>query len=412
MNMKRLMKITAAAAAALILAVSCNLDSGQGVYQKVFNDTPKNYEKIESVLGVIGGKLILYANTDLYSFDGTEMVKEADLTGYSMEGGYVPFMAAADHVFFSYVDRSNPESGNVYRFFSATVDEIKAGLTDEFVRANDVSVTLENGSGESIVLFNGLYNFTLDETQVTYTLSSDNQDLASPDDKITHYGFIEKDSVSENSFTIRGGVEVHASASIIGHRAMRVYAEDSDIEFEDTRVPLSDTNLLYIIDENGRSTVEYSVGEVDYDNMVMGTDGDFFITLDGDLFRFTASSYELADADFATDLIYRNNNLMPVYVSSGGDRIGYLYEEGIYINPAGRTGNDLPVKVRISDDNDLITSAWIGQSGDRFLMATQENGFWVVRIINDNGNYEGSTIRQYDPRPVEEGGDGPLADYL
>ena len=35
----------------LILISSCNLDSGQGVFQQAFNASKKNYEMIQTVLG-------------------------------------------------------------------------------------------------------------------------------------------------------------------------------------------------------------------------------------------------------------------------------------------------------------------------------------------------------------------------
>ena len=386
----------------LLVFISCNLDSGQGVYQKVFNDTPKNFAKIITVLGVSDdSKLILFANNDIYSFDGNEMKKECEITSYSMDGGYVPFMAAGNHIFFSYKN----ENG-LYKFFSATIDEINSteGLSEDFVNNNQVTVNLPT-SGD-IVQFNGLYNFNLDddETQVTYTLSSDNQNLTDPDKKITHYGYITKSNVSESSFTINGGAEVHSSATIIGHRALRVYVEDSDIEIGNNQ--LSDTNNLLILNESG-SIVTNNISirtnnNVDYDDLVMGTDGEFFITLEGNLYRINGDSYTSVQSDFASDLIYRANTLMPVFTADNGDTIGYLYEEGIYIKPANA---DEPVKSRISDDNDLVTSAWIGQSGNKILMATQENGFWIVEL--DSTNYQNSTTHQYDPEI-----DGDLSSYL
>ena len=141
---------------------------------------------------------------------------------------------------------------------------------------------------------------------------------------------------------------------------------------------------------------------VDYDDLVMGTDGEFFITLEGNLYRINGDSYTSVQSDFASDLIYRANTLMSVFTADNGDTIGYLYEEGIYIKPANA---DEPVKSRISDDNDLVTSAWIGQSGNKILMATQENGFWIVEL--DSTNYQNSTTHQYDPEI-----DGDLSSYL
>ena len=396
----------------LLFAISCNLDSGQGVYQRVFNDTPKNFAKILSVLGTdSSGRLILYANNDIYSYDGNEMKKECEITSYSMNGGYVPFMAADDHIFFSYVDESD-----IYKFFSATINEINNGLTEDFINSNSVEVKLPSNSNGEIILFNGLYNFDLKETQVTYTLDSDNPDLDDPNDKKTHYGYITKSNVSANSFTIEGGASVPSTAKIIGHRAVRVYQEDSDTEIGNTQ--LSDTNKLIILNENG-TNIDHDIylrtsSSVDYDDLVIGTDGEFFITLEGDLYKITGRNESTrAESDFASDLIYRANTTMPVFVADNGDKIGYLYEEGIYINPANRASEQNPTRVRITDDNDLVTSAWIGQSGNKFLMATQENGFWIVEItVNETGSYQNSSIHEYKPPTETDQGDGQLSDYI
>lgn len=393
--MKRIIKL-AALVAIIITTVSCNLDSGQGVYQNVFNDTPQNFQKIISVLGVIDDKLVVFANYDLYSFDGERMKKESEITAYN----YVPFMAADGHIYFSYVENG------VYGFFRATFDEINNGLDNDFIHnpENQVNVTLPPGSEGDIVLFNGLYNFNIDETQVTYTLSADNEKLTDPNKKIMHYGYITKSGVTGNTITIHGGQEVPSSATIIGRRALRLYIEDSDIEIGHT--PLKDANRLYILNEEGNNIdYQFNVGDADYDNLVMGTDGEYFLTLEGDLYRITgASTYELAVRDFATDLIYRNNTLMPVY-ETGRESIGYLYEEGIYINPHD---DKAPRMIRVTDDNDLVTSAWIGDNGsNRYLMATQENGFWTVVIEEKDGNYSGTSIHQYDSEI-----DGALSEYL
>ncbi|MBO8436691.1 MAG: hypothetical protein IAA97_06905 [Spirochaetes bacterium] len=396
----------------LIAAVSCNLDSGQGVYQKVFNDTAKNYPKIQTVLGTIDGRIMIYANYDLYSFDGgQEMKKEADLSAYTGQNGgygYVPFMAADSRIFFSYVDDNNTaddKSDDRYRFFSSSLDEIKEGL-DKTENRHEVDVTLPSGDGSEIIKFNGLYNFTMDETAVLYTLSTDNQGITDPDDKITHYGFIEKDNAAADRFTIRGGAPVHSSSTIIGYRAVRTYAEDSEIEIGDAT--LSDTNRLYLIADNGASSTLLDVGDINYDNIVVGTDSQFFITFEGDLYRITGTNFQSVDTNFANDLSYRNNTIIPMYTDASGNKIGYLYEEGIYINPANRASDALPVKVNISDDNDLVTSCWIGDDGNgNYLMATQENGFWIVSLVNDNDDWQQSTIHQYNSEK-----DGALSTYL
>ena len=304
-----------------LLLFSCNLDSSQGVYQKVFNDTATNYEKIQSVLGEIDGNLIIYANLDLYAFDGESMERIAKLP---KNASYVPFMAVGDSVFFS-----NRNADGSYTFFSATLDEAAAGIDEGFISSNEVEVTLPSGSSSEIVNFSGLNNFTMDETQVLYTLSSDNAGAAHPDELVTHYGFITRSEVSADGFAIKGGAEVHASSSIIGKRIVRVYAEDSDMSIGDN--VLSDINGFYRLSDDGAVAVFYE------------------------------------------------------FESRSGDQLPYLAD--------------------INDDNDLITAAWIGESGSNVLMATQENGFWIITL--DRTDYEASTIHQYDPET-----DGALSLYL
>ena len=382
-----------------LLLFSCNLDSSQGVYQKVFNDTATNYEKIQSVLGEIDGELIVYANLDLYAFDGESMERIAKLP---KNASYVPFMAVGDSVFFS-----NRNADGSYTFFSATLDEAAAGIDEGFISSNEVEVTLPSGSSSEIVNFSGLNNFTMDETQVLYTLSSDNAGATHPDELVTHYGFITRSEVSADGFAIKGGAEVHASSSIIGKRIARVYAEDSDMSIGDN--VLSDINGFYRLSDDGAVAVFYefeSSRDIDYDNLVIGADSEYFITLEGDLYKTNSGgTFSAARRDFVSDLTYRSNDIMPVYATASGDQIGYLYEEGIYINPASRSGDQLPYLADINDDNDLITAAWIGESGSNVLMATQENGFWIITL--DRTDYEASAIHQYDPET-----DGALSLYL
>ena len=253
-----------------LLLFSCNLDSSQGVYQKVFNDTATNYEKIQSVLGEIDGNLIIYANLDLYAFDGESMERIAKLP---KNASYVPFMAVGNSVFFS-----NRNADGSYTFFSATLDEAAAGIDEGFIPSNEVEVTLPSGSSSEIVNFSGLNNFTMDETQVLYTLSSDNAGAAHPDELVTHYGFITRSEVSADGFAIKGGAEVHASSSIIGKRIARVYAEDSDMSIGDN--VLSDINGFYRLSDDGAVAVFYefeSSRDIDYDNLVIGADSEYFI---------------------------------------------------------------------------------------------------------------------------------------
>ena len=216
--------IIATALILIALAVSCNLDSSQGIYQKAFYDTPKDDITIQSVLGRIGSELIIYGNGDLYRYDGNQMHLVADITKYNMEGGYMPFMAADSHVYFSYIDDNGTDDNDddYFRFFRATLSEIENGLDSSFPGSHEVTASFSNsGSSEKIVKFNGLFNYDMTKTQVLFTVASDNADASKPDELITRYGFINKADVRGSAFTINGGAEVHAASSIIGDGILR-----------------------------------------------------------------------------------------------------------------------------------------------------------------------------------------------
>lgn len=398
--------IIATALILIALAVSCNLDSSQGIYQKAFYDTPKDDITIQSVLGQIGSELIIYGNGDIYRYDGNQMHLVADMTKYNMEGGYMPFMAADGNVYFSYIEDNGTEdiADDYFRFFRATLSEIRNGLDSDFPETHEVEVSFSNDtlSGKKIVKFNGLFNYNMEKTQALFTVEGDNDTATEPDDLITRYGFINKKTVSGDTITINGGAEVHAASSIIGDGILRAYVDDPDYELNGKT--WTETNVLYTTSSDGTEKHEYKSKDekknIDYSDMVFGSDGEYCITLEGELYRVTDLD-EPVDQDFTAEQYYRSNNLMLTYEKNGGGYIGYIYEEGIYVRDSGET----PVLIDINDDNDFITSCWIGRNGSKYLMATQETGFWVVELAG--AEYADSRVMRFNTER-----DGNLSEYL
>ena len=80
----------------------------------------------------------------------------------------------------------------------------------------------------------------------------------------------------------------------------------------------------------------------------MGYDGEYVIDLQGYVYRLDPSAdrkrVRISSVN-APDLIYRRNNLMMIYEDSyaGSDfKMGYLYEEGIYINDSAQENPYIP----------------------------------------------------------------------
>ena len=160
---------------------------------------------------------------------------------------------------------------------------------------------------------------------------------------------------------------------------------------------------------------------VDTDEVIMGYDGEYVIDLQGYVYRLDPNAdngrgrVRISSVN-APDLIYRRNNVMMMYNDDSEDlKLGYLYEEGIYINDSAVNE---PYIIRVNDDNDLLTAGWIGKSSkypNKYLFATQENGFWIVELgeRNTNNNHLTGSIHQYqinDRFGKEQ--DGQLSDYL
>ena len=401
----------------LILISSCNLDSGQGVFQQAFNASKKNYEMIQTVLGTAGDKIILYANRDVYEFDGTKMTKIAEVSNEL----YFPIFVEEDRFYFAYKNteafrtryfpESDAEADGYFRFFQVSENQLSTteGITDTTLIENQ-EVTVSGA--DNITAFSVTIQ-DLEHIQVLFSLAGDNEDKSDPNEYTTNYGIIDRNSISASSFTISNiDNNIPATAGIIGLYGLRVFQDDS--EMADGQAYLRDRNSFFYKNSPSESFTEIDCNwrrpnTVDTDEVIMGYDGEYVIDLQGYVYRLDPSAdrkrVRISSVN-APDLIYRRNNLMMVYEDSyaGSDfKMGYLYEEGIYINDSAQEN---PYILRISDDNDLLTAGWIGDNGNgKYLFATQENGFWIITL--DRTDYEASAIHQYDPET-----DGALSLYL
>lgn len=415
----------------LILISSCNLDSGQGVFQQAFNASKKNYEMIQTVLGTTAGnEIILYANRDVYKFNGTNMTKIAEVSNEL----YFPIFVEKDMFYFAYKNteafrtRYFPESDaeaeadGYFRFFQVSESQLSAteGITDTTLIENQ-EVTVSGA--DNITAFSVTIQ-DLEHIQILFSLAGDNEDKSDPNEYTTNYGIIDRNSISASSFTISNiDNNIPATAGIIGLYGLRVFQDDS--EMADGQAYLRDRNSFFYKNSPSESFTEISCNwrrpnTVDTDEVIMGYDGEYVIDLQGYVYRLDPN----ADNDRgrvrissvnAPDLIYRRNNLMMVYEDSYDGRnfkMGYLYEEGIYINDSVQ---DNPYILRISDDNDLLTAGWIGDNGNgKYLFATQENGFWIIELgeKDSNGRFKGSIHQYQEKNRFGETQDGPLSDYL
>ena len=413
----------------LILISSCNLDSGQGVFQQAFNASKKNYEMIQTVLGTTGdNNIILYANRDVYEFDGTKMTKIAEVSNEL----YFPIFVEGDRFYFAYKNteafrtryfpESDAEADGYFRFFQVSENQLSTteGITDTTLIENQ-EVTVSGA--DNITAFSVTIQ-DLEHIQVLFSLAGDNEDKSDPNEYTTNYGIIDRNSISANSFTISNiDNNIPATAGIIGLYGLRVFQDDS--EMADGQAYLRDRNSFFYKNSPSESFTEIDCNwrrqnTVDTDEVIMGYDGEYVIDLQGYVYRLDPNAdngrgrVRISSVN-APDLIYRRNNLMMVYEDSyaGSDfKMGYLYEEGIYINDSAQEN---PYILRISDDNDLLTAGWIGDNGNgKYLFATQENGFWIIELgeMDSNGRFKGSIHQYQEKNRFGETQDGPLSDYL
>ena len=381
---------------ALVALTACNLDSSHGVFQKKFADSASNSIPVDSILGIDGESVIFVSRGDIYSTDGKKDTKIAEMTKYNENDFRItPLFANDGYIYLMCCDKGINESSTSddrYFIFYATAEELNKGIsitsTDDapsIAETNKVEIILEDGNDpESISFIAGPSNFNLDTTYLLYSIAGEN-DGKSPNEKIKHYGFINHAEINTDSITIHGGVSVHESSRIFGDRVVRSYRDGSDLNY-------SNLNHFYLIDETGTEIeFEKNFTAGDYDKLPMGSDFEYVISLDGDKYDIKNNKW----SDLESDLIYRVNDTMPIIINDNGDKIGYLYEGGIYINPVGN--DTAPYSISVSEDNDLITSAWIGYYENNYLMMTQKNGLRVISLIkNENGRYSG-TVEKYNP---------------
>ena len=388
---------------ALIALTACNLDSSRGVFQKKFADSAKNYKNIQNVLGIDSENNLIFLSDggNIYRADMSANTHERVVNANRFnlaDARIAPIFAKDDYIFFSALN--DTADNDYYTVFYATVDDLngETKINSEFIQTHSVPITFGfETENEQIVRWDTPDNFDLSGTYVTFSLAGEN-DGKTPDERTKHYGFIDRETAGIEGITISGGAEIHEAGRIIGDGVARVYTDGSDKGY-------SNFNHFYFISDDG-TTVEKRIelGKGDYDNLAMGSDREYFITLEGDLYSIETGKME--DNDFVSDNLYRQDDLMPVFVNPDTNlKVGYLYESGIYINPDG--ADTKPDVLNISEDNDLYASAWLGSNGDDYLMASKESGFWIVTVkLNENGRYTGS-IHQYDPKT-----DTPFTDFI
>ena len=406
--MKRTITMAIAALLITFTAVSCNLDGGKGVYQAVFDAPPPSTDRIHAVLGKASGDAVLYCNQDIYVLGKTSptagnpnpvdsLQKIAEITFSS----YMPFYCDGSNVYFAY---RNPENG-YFEFYYVSLYDLKKdnGITD--TNRNRVSASFDGGSG-NIVNFEA-YNYFQNKLQVLYAFDSDNAGAA-PNERIKHYGIMK---VNVNSLTVTGGVVVPSTATVFGNGAIRAFANDSDID------GLANGNF-FIYTKDGTYQDKNIQNNVYEDDIPMGFDGEYVIFLDGDIAQLMDKNNSFNNwRGFVNDLVYRSDDIMiPYTVSDFGDGnttiIGYLYGEGIYLRTPNGT-NKNPQLLGLSSDTDIMTAGFIGHriegSTLKVLMATKENGFWILQIDYnaENKSYSGSS-HIYNPAATA---DGPVSEY-
>ena len=368
------------------------------------------------------------ANRDVYEFDGTKMTKIAEVSNEL----YFPIFVEKDRFYFAYKNTeafrtryfpeadAEAEADGYFRFFQVSESQLSAteGITDTTLIENQ-EVTISGA--DNITAFSVTIQ-DLEHIQVLFSLAGDNEDKSDPNEYTTNYGIIDRNSISASSFTISNiDNNIPATAGIIGLYGLRVFQDDS--EMADGQAYLKDRNSFFYKNSPSESFTEIDCNwrrpnTVDTDEVIMGYDGEYVIDLQGYVYRLDPSAdrkrVRISSVN-APDLIYRRNNLMMVYEDSyaGSDfKMGYLYEEGIYINDSAQEN---PYILRISDDNDLLTAGWIGDNGNgKYLFATQENGFWIIELgeKDSNNRFKGSIHQYQEKNRFGETQDGPLSDYL
>ena len=381
---------------------SCNLDSGQGVFQMAHNATKKTEYTITDVYGSYDDngtmKLLISRDGDLWatwSEAGDREMRAEKLLELTRSTMRPIFVNGSGTLFYAYKENMTDDA---YLFASvplATIAEAEAGDGFDY-RSGGESLT-PSFQGGTVTKFSSI-NLDLDTCQIIYGSGSQ-----------TYYGKIEnKGEAEELAITTIGTVD--RASIVFGNDAVYSYYEDSDME--------SAPDDLIITRFNGTAAETIDTISVDEDNIPMGydPDGDYFITFDGDLYQFDSSAdnnsgYTRVDGGFVSDLRYRTGHRMILSTEEGERHVAFIYRNGIYVNEPGL--DTAPRMLSIdNNDNDIISTTYIGKragTADRYLYATQNNSFIIVELgsLNEDNRYTTYSVSAYSPLTH-----GQLAEYL
>ena len=381
---------------------SCNLDSGQGVFQMAHNATKKTEYTITDVYGSYDDngtmKLLISRDGDLWatwSEAGDREMRAEKLLELTRSTMRPIFVNGSGTLFYAYKENMTDDA---YLFASvplATIAEAEAGNGFDY-RSGGESLT-PSFQGGTVTKFSSI-NLDLDTCQIIYGSGSQ-----------TYYGKIEnKGEAEELAITTIGTVD--RASIVFGNDAVYSYYEDSDME--------SAPDDLIITRFNGTAAETIDTISVDEDNIPMGydPDGDYFITFDGDLYQFDSSAdnnsgYTRVDGGFVSDLRYRTGHRMILSTEEGERHVAFIYRNGIYVNEPGL--DTAPRMLSIdNNDNDIISTTYIGKragTADRYLYATQNNSFIIVELgsLNEDNRYTTYSVSAYSPLTH-----GQLSEYL
>lgn len=381
---------------------SCNLDSGQGVFQMAHNATKKTEYTITDVYGSYDDngtmKLLISRDGDLWatwSEAGDREMRAEKLLELTRSTMRPIFVNGSGTLFYAYKENMTDDA---YLFASvplATIAEAEAG--DGFDYRSGGEALTPSFQGGTVTKFSSI-NLDLDTCQIIYGSGSQ-----------TYYGKIEnKGEAEELAITTIGTVD--RASIVFGNDAVYSYYEDSDME--------SAPDDLIITRFSGTAAETIDTISVDEDNIPMGydPDGGYFITFDGDLYQFDSSAdnnsgYTRVDGGFVSDLRYRTGHRMILSTEEGERHVAFIYRNGIYVNEPGL--DTAPRMLSIdNNDNDIISTTYIGKragTADRYLYATQNNSFIIVELgsLNEDNRYTTYSVSAYSPLTH-----GQLAEYL
>ena len=381
---------------------SCNLDSGQGVFQMAHNATKKTEYTITDVYGSYDDngtmKLLISRDGDLWatwSEAGDREMRAEKLLELTRSTMRPIFVNGSGTLFYAYKENM---ADDAYLFASvplATIAEAEAG--DGFDYRSGGEALTPSFQGGTVTKFSSI-NLDLDTCQIIYGSGSQ-----------TYYGKIEnKGEAEELAITTIGTVD--RASIVFGNDAVYSYYEDSDME--------SAPDDLIITRFSGTAAETIDTISVDEDNIPMGydPDGGYFITFDGDLYQFDSSAdnnsgYTRVDGGFVSDLRYRTGHRMILSTEEGERHVAFIYRNGIYVNEPGL--DTAPRMLSIdNNDNDIISTTYIGKragTADRYLYATQNNSFIIVELgsLNEDNRYTTYSVSAYSPLTH-----GQLAEYL